>query len=175
MKEITQKQTTRSSADIIENTLRPYDVWEINRYQQSKALGLAIAEARKDLSFSMESSLWSFETELGEIANDLTVRAASSVGHRLAALLAAQDVLNHCPDLPAIKAQLDPIFKELEQARECETKEAAAQLKAKCALEAARQSAGQRLVAEVENDPAVVEAAKLVHELAKLTSIRLSR
>jgi hypothetical protein len=158
--------TTRSSADIIENTLRPWDSWEMNRYLQFIALPDAIAEARKDLSFSMESTLWSFDAELGEVSNDLAARADSAAGRKLAALLAAKDVLDHCADLPSITAKLDPIFEELETAKARESKEAADTLSAKRVLEAARQAAEQRLLAEVANDPEVLKATRAVQELA---------
>jgi hypothetical protein len=157
---------TRSSADIMENTLRPWDVWELNRYLQSIALPDAIAEARKDLSFSMESTLWSFDAELGQIANDLAARADSAAGRRLAALLAALNVLDHCADLPSITANLDPIFADLQRARAHEEQSAADNLKAKRALEAARQAAEQRLLAEVDADPEVVAARQKMNQLA---------
>jgi hypothetical protein len=158
--------TTRTSADIIENTLRPWDVWELNRYLQSIALPDAIAEARKDLSFSMESTLWSFDAELGEVSNDLAARADSAAGRRLAALLAALNVLDHCADLPSITANLDPIFADLQRARAHEEQSAADNLKAKRALEAAQKAAEQRLLAEVANDPEVLKATRAVQELA---------
>jgi hypothetical protein len=163
MKTIT---TTRTSADIIENTLRPWDGWELTRYLQSIALPDAIAEARKDLSFSMESTLWSFNAELGEVANDLAARADSAAGRRLASLLAIKYVIDHCPELPAIRATLDPIFEELENAKARESKEAAEGLAAKRALEVARQAAEKRLLAEVANDPEVLKATRAVQELA---------
>jgi hypothetical protein len=163
MKTIT---TTRTSADIMENTLRPWDSWEMNRYLQSIALPDAIAEARKDLSFSMESTLWSFDAELGEVANDLAARADSAAGRRLAALLAAKDVLDASPELAEITAKLDPIFKELETAKAFETKQAADTLSAKQALEAAQKAAEQRLLAEVDADPEVVAARQKMNQLA---------
>jgi len=157
---------TRSSADIIENTLRPWDGWEMNRYLQSKALTDAIKEARKDLDFSLQSTVWSYEAELGEIANDLAARADSAAGRRLAALLAAKDVLDACPELAEITAKLDPIFEELENAKARESKEAAEGLAAKRALEAARQAAEKRLLAEVDADPEVVAARQKMNQLA---------
>jgi hypothetical protein len=157
---------TRTSADIIENTLRPWDVWELNRYLQSIALPDAIAEARKNLSFSMESTLWSFDAELGEVSNDLAARADSAAGRRLAALLAAKDVLDACPELPSITAKLDPIFADLQRARAHEEQSAADKLKAKRALEAARQAAEKRLLAEVDADPEVVAARQKMKQLA---------
>ncbi len=163
MKTIT---TTRTSADIIENTLRPWDSWEMNRYLQSKALTDAIKEARKDLDFSLQSTVWSYGAELGEIANDLAARADSPVGQKLASLMAAKDVLDACPELPSITAKLDPIFADLQRARAHEEQSAADTLKAKRALEAARQAAEQRLLAEVANDPEVLKATRAVQELA---------
>jgi hypothetical protein len=158
--------TTRTTADIIENTLRPWDSWQMNRYLQFIALPDAIAEARKDLSFSMESTLWSFETELGEVSTDLAARADSSAGRKLAALLAAKYVIDHCSDLPSITAKLAPIFKELETAKARESKEAAEGLAATRALEAARQAAEKRLLAEVDADPEVVAARQKMNQLA---------
>jgi hypothetical protein len=159
--------TTRSSADIIENILRPWDSWEMNRYLQFIALPDAIAEARKDLSFSMESTLWSFNAELGEVANDLAARCAdSAAGRRLAALLAAKYLIDHCAELKSIIAKLGPIFEELENAKARESKEAAEGLAAKRALETARQAAEKRLLAEVANDPEVLKATRAVQELA---------
>jgi hypothetical protein len=158
--------TTRTSADIIENTLRPWDSWEMNRYLQFIALPDAIAEARKDLSFSMESTLWSFNAELGEVSNDLAARADSAGGRRLAALLAAKDVLDACPELAEITAELDPIFKELETAKARESKEAADTLSAKRSLEAAQKAAEKRLLAEVDADPDVMAARQKMNQLA---------
>jgi hypothetical protein len=158
--------TTRTSADIIENTLRPWDSWEMNRYLQSKALTDAIKEARKDLDFSLQSTVWSYEAELGEIANDLAARVFSPVGQKLASLLAAKDVLDACPELPSITAKLDPIFKELETAKARELKEAADTLSAKRALEAAQKAAEQRLLAQVDADPEVVAALNKMNQLA---------
>jgi hypothetical protein len=162
MKTIT---TTRTSADIMENTLRPWDSWEMNRYLQSIALPDAIAEARKDLSFSMESTLWSFDAELGEVANDLADRANTEVGKRLAVLLAAKDVLDNCPELPAIRKTLDPLFQELAEARAREADQQAAKVAAQRAVQAAEEAARADLEAKLADDPQLAAARRELEEL----------
>jgi sugar phosphate isomerase/epimerase len=157
--------TTRTSADIIENTLRPFDVWELNRYLQSIALPDAIAEARKDLSFSMESTLWSFNAQLGEVANDLAARADSAAGRRLASLLAIKYVIDHCPELPAIRATLDPIFEELENAKAREADQQAAKVAAQLAVQAAEEAARADLEAKLADDPQLAAARRELEEL----------
>jgi hypothetical protein len=157
--------TTRTSADIIENTLRPWDSWEMNRYLQSKALTDAIKEARKDLDFSLQSTVWSYEAELGEIANDLAARADSAAGRKLAALLAAKDVLDACPELPAIRKTLDPLFQELAEARAREADQQAAKVAAQRAVQAAEEAARADLEAKLADDPQLAAARRELEEL----------
>jgi hypothetical protein len=156
---------TRTSADIIENTLRPWDSWEMNRYLQFIALPDAIAEARKDLSFSMESTLWSFNAELGEVANDLAARADSSAGRKLASLLAIKYVIDHCPDLPSITHKLDPLFAELTEARAREADQQAAKVAAQRAVQTAEDAARADLEAKLADDPQLAAARRELEEL----------
>jgi hypothetical protein len=144
------KTKLRSSAEIISDSLRPHCTWEMNRHRQSAALDAAIKEARLHLDGALQCAGHAFDAELGTVANDLADRANTEVGKRLAGLLAAKDVLDHCPELPAIRKQLDPLFQELDEARAREAEEArlaslAAQEK-RIALQAAREKA----IAQVE-------------------------
>lgn len=140
----------RVAAEIISHSLRPHCEWEMSRHRQAAALEIAIADARKELDFSLQSASYSWDAELGTVANDLAERASYPAGRRLAGLLAVKSVFENCQELPAIRKALDPLFSELEAAKAHEAEEArlasiAAQEK-RAALDAAREKA----VAEVE-------------------------
>ena len=144
------KTKLRSSNEIIDHSLRSHCQWQMSRYLQFIALDAAIIESRRTLDFSLQSAFHPFDAEPGAVANDLAERASYEAGKRLAGLLAVKDVLDHCPELPAIRKQLDPLFQELDEAREREAEEArlaslAAQEK-RIALQAAREKA----IAQVE-------------------------
>jgi hypothetical protein len=144
------KTKNRTAAEI-EDILRPTSPWDIARFLQNAAIDRAIAEARRDVDMSLQSASFEFDTDVAEVAVDLLQRADAPLGHKLASLLAAKHTLESCPDLPGIKARLDPLYLELASAREREAEEArlaslAAQEK-RIALQAAREKALAQLEA----------------------------
>lgn len=144
------KTKHRTSAEIEDLLLRPHCTWEMTRHRQAVALEIAIADARKELDFSLQSAFHAFDASLKTVASDLAERAAYPAGRRLAGLLAAKHVFDNCPELQAIRKTLDPLFAELEAAKAHEAEQArlasiAAQEK-RIALDAAREKA----IAEVE-------------------------
>jgi hypothetical protein len=122
----------------------------MSRYLQTVALDAAIKDARLHLDCSLQSAAHAFDAEPGTVANDLADRAATDVRKRLAGLLAAKDVLDHCPELPAIRATLDPLFAELAEARAIEGDQQAAKVADDRAIAERKRIARERALAEVE-------------------------
>jgi hypothetical protein len=158
------KTKLRSSAAIIEDSLRPHFLWEMNRYLQDVALDAAIKDARLHLDCSLQSASHAYDAELGTVANDLADRANQS-GSRLASLLAVKDVLDNCPELPAIRATLDPLFQELADARAREAAQQAAKVAAQRAVQAAEEAARADLEAKLADDPHLAAARRELEEL----------
>jgi hypothetical protein len=158
------KTKLRSSAAIIEDSLRPHCPWEMNRYLQAVALDAAVKEARLHLDAALQCAGHAFDAELGVVANDLAARANES-GSRLASLLAVKNVLDACDDLPAIRKKLAPIFQELDEARTREADQLAAKVAAQRAVQSAEQAARADLEAKLADDPQLAAARR---ELEKL-------
>jgi len=162
------KAKIRSSAEIIEDSLRPHCTWEMSRYLQSVALDDAVKQARLQLDASLQCAGHAFDSELGTVVNDLSDRANTDAGKRLAGLLAAKDVLDNCPELPAIRKQLDPLFQELAEARAREADQHAAKVAAQRAVQAAEEAARADQEAKLADDPQLTVARE---KLAKLEAI----
>jgi hypothetical protein len=139
----------RTAAAVIEDSLRPFCPWEMNRYLQSVALDSALKESRLHLDASLQSAGHAFDAELGTVANDLAARANES-GSRLASLLAVKNVLDACDELPAIRKSLDPLFQELAEAQKRESEELAAKIAADRAIAERKRIATEKALAEVE-------------------------
>jgi hypothetical protein len=158
------KTKLRSSTEIIDHSLRPFCEWSMSRYQQFLALDAAIIESRRTLDFSLQSAFHAFDVEPGVVANDLAHRATES-GGRLASLLAAKNVLDACPELPNIRATLDPLFAELAEARAREADQHAATVAAKRAVQAAEEAARAGLEAKLADDPHLAAARQKLEQL----------
>jgi hypothetical protein len=140
----------RTAAAIIEDSLRPFCPWEMNRHRQSAALDAAIKEARLHLDGALQCAGHAFDAELGTVANDLADRANTEAGKRLAGLLAVKDVLSSCTELPSIRQTLDPIFAELAEAQKREAEELAAKVADDRATAERKRIATEKAIAQVE-------------------------
>jgi hypothetical protein len=159
------KPKLRTAAEIISESLRPFCEWSMTRYRQFIDLDAAIIESRRTLDFSLQSAFHAFDAEPGAVANDLAERASYEAGKRLAGLLAVREVLNTCPELPAIRATLDPLFAELTEARAREADQQAAKVAAQRAVQTAEEAARADLEAKLADDPQLAAARRELEEL----------